>query len=89
MNAIRVGFLHLGRERSGLRRYGAILAAEAATRPDVEVVAREDRSARKREHPELIAIGGGETTSLFVEPEWTNDASIAIPETSNVPGRCG
>jgi len=38
MTAIRVGFLHLGRERSGLRRYGAILAAEAATRPDVEVV---------------------------------------------------
>jgi len=34
---LRVGFLHVGRERSGLRRYGSILAAEAATRPDVEV----------------------------------------------------
>jgi glycosyltransferase involved in cell wall biosynthesis len=35
---LRVGFLHLGRERSGLRRYGAILAAEAARRSDLEVV---------------------------------------------------
>ncbi len=35
---LRVGFLHLGRERSGLRRYGAILAAEAARRPDLEVI---------------------------------------------------
>jgi glycosyltransferase involved in cell wall biosynthesis len=35
---LSVGFLHVGRERSGLRRYGRILAAEAATRPDVEVI---------------------------------------------------
>jgi glycosyltransferase involved in cell wall biosynthesis len=35
---LRVGFLHVGRERSGLRRYGGILAAEAARRPDVEIV---------------------------------------------------
>ena len=35
---MRVGFLHLGRERSGLRRYGAILAEEAARRPEIEVV---------------------------------------------------
>ena len=38
MSRLRVGFLHVGRERSGLRRYGAILAAEAATRPELEVV---------------------------------------------------
>ena len=38
MTRLRVGFLHVGRERSGLRRYGAILAAEAATRPELEVV---------------------------------------------------
>lgn len=38
MTRLRVGFLHIGRERSGLRRYGAILAAEAATRPELEVV---------------------------------------------------
>lgn len=35
---LRVGFLHLGREHSGLRRYGAILAAEAARRPDLDVI---------------------------------------------------
>ncbi len=35
---IRIGFLHVGRERSGLRRYGRILAAEAAARPDLEVI---------------------------------------------------
>ena len=38
MTPLRVGFLHIGRERSGLRRYGAILAEEAASRPDLEVV---------------------------------------------------
>ncbi|MEX1295982.1 MAG: glycosyltransferase [Candidatus Limnocylindrales bacterium] len=38
MRPVRVGFLHIGRERSGLRRYGAILAEAAARRPDVEVV---------------------------------------------------
>ena len=38
---LSVGFLHLGRERSGLRRYGAILAAEASTRPGLEVVESE------------------------------------------------
>jgi glycosyltransferase involved in cell wall biosynthesis len=34
---LRVGFLHLGREHSGLRRYGTILAAEARRRPDLWV----------------------------------------------------
>lgn len=38
---LRVGYLHVGRERSGLRRYGSIIAAEAARRPDVEVVERD------------------------------------------------
>ncbi len=36
--ALRVGFLHVGRERSGLRRYGNLLAAEAARRPGLEIV---------------------------------------------------
>ena len=35
---LRVGFLHVGRPRSGLRRYGSILAAEAAGRADLEVI---------------------------------------------------
>lgn len=35
---LRVGFLHIGRQHSGLRRYGSMLAAEAATRPRLEVV---------------------------------------------------
>lgn len=38
MTRLAIGFLHIGRERSGLRRYGAILAEEAASRPDLEVV---------------------------------------------------
>ncbi len=44
---LRVGFLHLGRERSGLRRYGAILATEAARRPDLDIIEAEggDRDA--------------------------------------------
>ncbi len=35
---LRVGYLHVGRERSGLRRYGAILAAEAANHAGIEVI---------------------------------------------------
>ena len=44
---LRVGFLHVGRARSGLRRYGRILAAEAATRRGLEVIEADagDRAA--------------------------------------------
>lgn len=35
---LRVGYLHVGRVRSGLRRYGGIIAAEAARRDDLEVI---------------------------------------------------
>lgn len=35
--ALRVGFLHVGRARSGVRRYGRIIAAEAARRADMQV----------------------------------------------------
>lgn len=36
--ALRVGYLHIGRERSGLRRYGGIIAAEAARRDELDVM---------------------------------------------------
>ena len=36
--SLRVGFLHLGRAESGVRRYGRILAAAAAQRDDLEVI---------------------------------------------------
>ena len=42
---LRVGFLHVGRERSGLRRYGRILAAELELYPRV-LQAFVERSAR-------------------------------------------
>jgi glycosyltransferase involved in cell wall biosynthesis len=35
---LRVGYLHIGRERSGLRRYGGIIAREAASRDEIDVV---------------------------------------------------
>jgi glycosyltransferase involved in cell wall biosynthesis len=35
---LRVGYLHVGRARSGVRRYGRILAQAAARRGDLEVV---------------------------------------------------
>jgi glycosyltransferase involved in cell wall biosynthesis len=35
---LRVGYLHVGRDRSGVRRYGRIIAAAAAARSDLEVV---------------------------------------------------
>jgi glycosyltransferase involved in cell wall biosynthesis len=49
---LRVGFLHLGRDRSGLRRYGAILAAEAARRPDLQVT-ESDAGGREASWSEL------------------------------------
>jgi hypothetical protein len=55
---LRVGFLHLGRERSGLRRYGAILAAEAARRPDLEVIAA-DAGDREASWSDLRAAAAG------------------------------
>jgi glycosyltransferase involved in cell wall biosynthesis len=36
--SLRVGFLHLGRAESGVRRYGRLLAAAAAQRDDLEVI---------------------------------------------------
>jgi glycosyltransferase involved in cell wall biosynthesis len=44
---LRVGFLHIGRERSGVRRYGRILAAAAAERADLETLESDagDRAA--------------------------------------------
>src|SRR5437899_1677908 len=35
---ITVGYLHLGRAESGVRRYGQIIAAAAARRKDTDVV---------------------------------------------------
>lgn len=35
---LRVGYLHVGRERSGLRRYGSIVASEAASHAGIDVV---------------------------------------------------
>jgi glycosyltransferase involved in cell wall biosynthesis len=47
MARLRVGYLHIGRERSGLRRYGTMLARAAAERDDLEVVVSDigDRDA--------------------------------------------
>jgi len=47
MSGLRVGYLQVGRERSGLRRYADIIASEAAARPGVEVVVSDvgDRDA--------------------------------------------
>jgi glycosyltransferase involved in cell wall biosynthesis len=42
---LRVGFLHLGRPTSGVRRYGRILAAETARRPDLAVLERSVEAA--------------------------------------------
>jgi glycosyltransferase involved in cell wall biosynthesis len=45
---LRVGYLHVGRQHSGVRRYGSILAAETATRSQLEVIQSDagDRGAR-------------------------------------------
>jgi len=38
VSTLRVGFLQIGRDRSGLRRYADIIATEAGARPGIEVV---------------------------------------------------
>ena len=37
----RLGFLHLGRPESGVRRYGQLIADEAKTQPDLTVLEAE------------------------------------------------
>ncbi len=66
---LRVGFLHVGRERSGLRRYGRILAAEAATRPDLEVI-ESDIGGRDASWPELREAARRLRDSDVVHVQW-------------------
>ncbi len=66
---LRVGYLHVGRPRSGLRRYGAILAAEAATRADVEVV-ESDVGGREAGLSDLRAAAGRLRSADVVHVQW-------------------
>jgi hypothetical protein len=66
---LRVGYLHVGRERSGLRRYGAIIAAEAAGRPDVEVI-ESDTRARDASMGELRAAARRLRDADVVHVQW-------------------
>jgi glycosyltransferase involved in cell wall biosynthesis len=67
--ALRVGFLHVGRERSGLRRYGRILAAEASTRRDLEVV-ESDAGGRDAGYRELRAAAARLRDTDVVHLQW-------------------
>lgn len=53
---LRIGFLHVGRERSGVRRYGRILAEAAATLPDIDVL-EVDAGERDASHVDLWRAG--------------------------------
>ena len=66
---LRVGFLHVGRERSGVRRYGSILAAEAATRADLEVI-ESDAGGRDASWSELRAAAGRLADADVVHLQW-------------------
>jgi len=66
---LRVGYLQVGRERSGLRRYGAILAAEAARRPEIEVI-ESDIGGRDSSWRQLRAAAGRLAAADVVHLQW-------------------
>jgi glycosyltransferase involved in cell wall biosynthesis len=66
---LRVGYLHVGRPRSGLRRYAAILAAEAATRAGVEVL-ESDVGGREAGWSELRAAAERLRDADVVHVQW-------------------
>jgi glycosyltransferase involved in cell wall biosynthesis len=66
---LRIGYLHIGRERSGLRRYGSILAAEARTRPDLVVVER-DAGGRDSSWRELRAAAADLRDVDVIHVQW-------------------
>jgi glycosyltransferase involved in cell wall biosynthesis len=66
---LRVGYLHVGGPRSGLRRYGAILAAEAARRPDVDVL-ESDIGGRDAAWSHLRAAAGRLRSADVVHVQW-------------------
>jgi glycosyltransferase involved in cell wall biosynthesis len=67
--SLRVGFLHVGRAHSGLRRYGAILAAEAAWRADLEVI-ESDAGGRDAGWSELRAAAVRLRAADVVHLQW-------------------
>lgn len=66
---LRVGFLHVGRPRSGLRRYGTILAGEASARDDVEVI-ESDAGGRDASWSELRAAAMRLRSADVVHLQW-------------------
>lgn len=66
---LQVGFLHLGRARSGVRRYGAILAAEARRRDDL-VVSEVDAGERDASLGDLRAAGARLRDVDLVHVQW-------------------
>jgi glycosyltransferase involved in cell wall biosynthesis len=64
-----VGFLHVGRERSGVRRYGRILAEEMARRGDLEVV-EVDAGARDASLADLRRAGRALRETDVVHLQW-------------------
>lgn len=66
---VRVGYLHVGRERSGLRRYGALLAAEARRRPDLWV-SEADVGDRQPSAGELRRAAGELRQAEVIHVQW-------------------
>lgn len=66
---LRVGYLHVGREHSGLRRYGSILATEAARRSDI-VVQEADAGGRESSLGELRRAAGRLAECDVVHVQW-------------------
>jgi glycosyltransferase involved in cell wall biosynthesis len=66
---LRVGYLHVGRERSGLRRYGRLLAAEARARPDLEVI-ESDVGGREASFGALREAAGRLHEADVVHVQW-------------------
>ena len=69
VNGRTLGFLHVGRPESGVRRYGRILAEEALSRPDLRVI-EADAGLLEGRRGGLAARGRALTTADVVHMQW-------------------
>lgn len=66
---IRVGYLHIGREHSGVRRYGRLLATAAAERPDLDII-ESDAGGRDASWRQLREAARGLSGADIVHLQW-------------------
>ncbi len=85
-----LGFLHLGRPESGVRRYGQLIADEARSRPGLAVhEAEAGRVDERSDHLASVAreLGDAEVGGDAVEPARLGQARALAAAAAALPAR--